>query len=99
MLGSIQPFPGSRILIQHMLDRACIGYCFSYGNYEAASQQFYVRANEGNPYLMTYFGDTSDMEDGAYEVQPGRFAGLAGVSMHGQRRGFVHHPAARGTDE
>ena len=70
VLGSIQPFPGSRILIQHMLDRACIGYCFSYGNYEAASQQFYVRANEGNPYLMTYFGDTSDMEDGAYEVKP-----------------------------
>jgi hypothetical protein len=70
VLGTIQPFPGSRILIQHMLDRACIGYCFSYGNYEAASQQFLVRANEGNPYLMTYFGDTSDMEDGAYEVPP-----------------------------
>ncbi len=70
VLGTIQPFPDSRILIQHMLDRACIGYCFSYGNYEAASQQFLVRANEGNPYLMTYFGDTSDMEDGAYEVPP-----------------------------
>jgi hypothetical protein len=70
VLGTIQPFPGSRILIQHMLDRACIGYCFSYGNYEAASQQFLVRANEGNAYLMTYFGDTSDMEDGAYEVPP-----------------------------
>ena len=70
VLGTIQPFPGSRILIQHMLDRACIGYCFSYGNYEAASQQFRVRANEGNPYVMTFFGDTSDMEDGAYEVKP-----------------------------
>jgi hypothetical protein len=70
VLGTIQPFPRSRILIQHMLDRACIGYCFSYGNYEAASQQFYVRANDGNPYLMTYFGDTSDMEDGSYEVKP-----------------------------
>jgi hypothetical protein len=70
VLGTIQPFPGSRILIQHMLERACIGYCFSYGNYEAASQQFRVRANQGNPYVMTYFGDTSDMEDGAYEVTP-----------------------------
>ena len=70
VLGSIQPFPGSRILIQHMLDRACIGYCFSYGNYEAASQQFRVRANQGNLYVMTFFGDTSDMEDGAYEVTP-----------------------------
>jgi hypothetical protein len=70
VLGTIQPFPGSRILIQHMLERACVGYCFSYGNYEAASQQFWVRANERNPYVMTYFGDTSDMEDGAYEVAP-----------------------------
>jgi len=70
VLGTIQPFPGSRILIQHMLDRACIGYCFSYGNYEAASQQFRVRASDGNRYLMTYFGDTSDTEDGAYEVKP-----------------------------
>ena len=70
VLGTIQPFPGSRILIQHMLDRACIGYCFSYGNYEAASQQFRVRASDGNRYLMSYFGDTSDMEDGAYEVKP-----------------------------
>jgi hypothetical protein len=70
VLGTIQPFPGSRILIQHMLERACIGYCFSYGNYEAASQQFRVRASDGNPYVMTYFGDTSDMEDGSYAVTP-----------------------------
>ena len=70
VLGTIPQFPGARVLIQHMLDRACIGYCFSYGNYEAASQQFWVRASEGNPYLMTYFGDTSDMEDGVYEVKP-----------------------------
>jgi hypothetical protein len=70
VLGTIQPFPGSRILIQHMLESACIGHCFSYGNYEAASQQFRVRADQGNPYVMTYFGDTSDMEDGAYEVKP-----------------------------
>ncbi len=70
VLGTIQSLPGSRILIQHMLERACVGYCFSYGNYEAASQQFRVRADQGNPYVMTYFGDTSDMEDGAYEVKP-----------------------------
>ena len=71
VLGTILPFPGSRILIQHMLDRACIGYCFSYGNYEASSKQFRVRASEGNPYVMTYFGDAADMEDGSYEVKPG----------------------------
>jgi hypothetical protein len=69
VMGTITPFPGSRILIQHMLDRACIGYCFSYGNYEAASGLFRVRATPGNPYVLTDFNSTADMEDGTYEVQ------------------------------
>jgi hypothetical protein len=69
VLGTIKPFPGSRILIQHMLDRACIGYCFSYGNYEPASGQFRVRTTPGNPHAMFDFDDTSDMENGTYEVQ------------------------------
>jgi hypothetical protein len=69
VLGTIKPFPGSRIPIQHMLDRACIGHCFSYGNYEPASGQFRVRTTPGNPYAMFSFDDTADMEDGTYEVQ------------------------------
>ena len=43
------PFPESRILVQHIADRACIGHCFSYGNYEPASAQFRVRANPAQP--------------------------------------------------
>jgi hypothetical protein len=69
VLGMIPPFPGSRILIQHMLDRACIGYCFSYGNYEPAAGLFRVRAAPGNPYAMTDFNSTADMEEGSYELQ------------------------------
>ncbi len=52
VLGTIKPFPGSRILIQHMLDQACIGHCFSYGNYEPACAQFRVRTVPNNPYAM-----------------------------------------------
>ena len=69
VLGMIPPFAGSRVLIQHMLDRSCIGYCFSYGNYEPAAGLFRVRATPGNPYAMTDFNSTADMEEGRYEIQ------------------------------
>ncbi len=64
------PFPESRILVQHIADRACIGHCFSYGNYEPASAQFRVRATPRNRYAMFSFDDAVNMEDGSYEIQP-----------------------------
>jgi hypothetical protein len=64
------PFRDSRVLVQHIADRACIGHCFSYGNYEPASAQFRVRANPGNLYAMHSFDAAVNMEDGSYEVQP-----------------------------
>src|SRR5271170_1174955 len=64
------PFPDSRVLVQHIADRACIGHCFSYGNYEPASAQFRVRANPGNLYAMQSYDAAVNMEDGSYEVQP-----------------------------
>jgi hypothetical protein len=70
ILATIGTFPGSRVLIQHIVDRACIGHCFSYGNYEAATQQFRIRARPGNPYVMTNDRDTAAMEDGFYAVRP-----------------------------
>jgi len=37
--------PDSRVnAYLHMVDRACLGWCFSYGNYEPSSGQFSVRA-------------------------------------------------------
>ena len=69
VMATIETFPGSRVLIQHIVDRACIGYCFSYGNYEPATQQFRIRANLGNPYVMTNDRDTAAMEEGFYSVR------------------------------
>lgn len=37
-----------RVGFEHILDRACIGRCFSYDNYEPSSGQFRVRAVPGN---------------------------------------------------
>jgi hypothetical protein len=70
VLATILPLPGSRISIQHIADRACIGYCFSYGNYEPGSAEFRIHALPGNPYVMSSFDAVPDMEEGTYEVQP-----------------------------
>ncbi len=70
VMATIEPPWESRILIQHMIDRACIGYCFSYGNYEPSTGVFRVRSTPGNPYVLNNYSDAVDMEDGYYTVQP-----------------------------
>jgi hypothetical protein len=69
VMGSVHKAQESRVLIQHILDRACVGYCFSYGNYEPPSEVFRVRARAGNPYAMTAPTDTASMEEGDYTVE------------------------------
>ncbi len=63
--------PGSRVfLIAHTLDRACLGHCFSYGNYEAPSGWFRVRVKHDNPYVVTRGSDSLAIDMGKYVVQP-----------------------------
>lgn len=70
VMATILPPPGSRVLIQHIIDRACIRRCFSYGNYEPGSGLFRVRASPGNPYVLASYDLAIDMENGGYVVQP-----------------------------
>jgi hypothetical protein len=70
VMGTILPPADSRVTIQHILDRACIGYCFSYGNYEPGCKMFRVRANPGNPCVLSDYSLAVEMEDGYYTVQP-----------------------------
>src|SRR3984885_1265673 len=61
----------SRILfINHMVDRACIGRCFTYSNYEPASRQFHIRARPGSPLVTDSVDSSQAMEDGKYVVRP-----------------------------
>ena len=53
----------------HLIDRACIGRCFSYGNYEPATRQFRVRAAAGNPIVVTRYADSYAMQTGTYEAK------------------------------
>lgn len=80
--AAVQTFPtGSRVVglfltnsthgnpYWHILDRACIGHCFSYGNYEPCSLQFRVRATRGNRYVLCDYDDVTAVELGNYIVQ------------------------------
>jgi hypothetical protein len=53
----------------HLVDRACIGFCYSYANYEPATNQFRIRADYGNPFVLARFEDTMAVEHGAYRVR------------------------------
>jgi hypothetical protein len=57
--------------IYHSIDRACIGRCFSYANYEPSSLQFRVRALPGNYYVSTSVDQSDDMSSGGYIVKKG----------------------------
>ena len=69
IISTIWPFAGSRLLIDHVVDRACIGQCFSYGNYEPSSGQFRVRAQPGNPFVLSDFGSADEVESGNHIVR------------------------------
>ena len=73
--------PGSRVtsaiwttsdlplLSNHIADRACIGHCFSFGNYEPGSGQFRVRAMPGNQIVAPDVKTSMAMQTGTYIVR------------------------------
>lgn len=70
VMGTILPPKDSRVPLQHILDRACIGHCFSYGNYEPGTAMFRVRAMPGNPYVLSNYDLAVEMEEGDYTILP-----------------------------
>lgn len=69
VISTIWAPPGSRIsFIGHAVERACIGHCFSYANYEPASGEFRVRVQKGSPVVTASTDDAEDMASGEYEV-------------------------------
>ncbi len=62
--------PGDfRIGTLHVVDRACVGHCFVFSNYEPSTSQFRVRVREGSPVAVASADDSEDMQFGTYEVQ------------------------------
>jgi hypothetical protein len=70
VIATISEPQGSRMeFISHMVDRACIGRCFSYANYEPSSGQFRIRVRQGSPVVTASLEDSEDMQGGTYEVR------------------------------
>jgi hypothetical protein len=60
---------GSRLwFVNHMVDRACIGKCFAYANYEPSTGQFRIRVHHGSPIVTDSPDDAASMESGDYVV-------------------------------
>jgi hypothetical protein len=60
----------SRIqFVHHIVDRACIGHCFTYSNYEPSAGQFHLRVLPGSPIIAYRAADAQEMEAGNYIVR------------------------------
>lgn len=56
--------------IAHSVERACIGRCFSYSNYEPSSGQFRVRVRPGSPVVTDSADKSEAMSSGDYVIEP-----------------------------
>jgi hypothetical protein len=54
----------------HVADMACIGRCFSYANYEAATGQFRIRASGPNAVVASSMATVHEIEDGTHVITP-----------------------------
>ena len=68
---SVVDDPGLRVnAITHMIDRICIGRCYSFANYEPSTAQFRVRAVAANPMVVKTYAESWDLQTGVYMVRP-----------------------------
>lgn len=70
VVATIVTLPG-RVVTRHIIDRVCIGRCFSYDNYEPSTGQFRVRAKPGNPFVMADMQSAEAAQFGDYVIQAG----------------------------
>lgn len=73
----------------HMIDRACIGRCFSYANYEPATAQFRLRAVPGNSYVASTYRDSWELQSGQHIRRSGELP-LMCVGLDTAGRFAVH---------
>jgi hypothetical protein len=70
VIPTLASTPDSRIqFVHHIVDRACIGHCFTYSNYEPSSAQFHVRVTPGSPLIAYSAANAQEMEAGNYIVR------------------------------
>jgi hypothetical protein len=70
-------------LVGHTLDRACIGRCFGYANYEPSSKAFRVQVKGESPVVVTTDAESGALQVGTYVVKP-RDLPLAQIYLRGR---------------
>lgn len=55
--------------LTHMIDRVCVGRCFSYANYEPSTAQFRIRVLGDNPIVAADYGDSYRLQRGTYVLK------------------------------
>lgn len=70
VVATIDPPLKYRFQLRHIIDLACLDYCYAYGNYEPATHQFRVRASEGNQFMVSRVQDSLEIDAGTYVVPP-----------------------------
>jgi hypothetical protein len=68
-LATVHDPPDYQARFIHIVDRACIGHCFLFSNYEPSTKQFRIRVREGSPVVASSVDDSEDMQSGLYDVQ------------------------------
>lgn len=64
--------PDFRPQYEHLVDRACIGHCFLYSNYEPSTLKFRVRVNKkGSRMVASTVTESEDLQFGNYDVEDG----------------------------
>ncbi len=62
--------PSYRPQYEHLVDRACIGHCFLYSNYEPSTGKFRVRVRrEGSRLVASVVDESEDLQFGNYDVE------------------------------
>ena len=70
VIATIWSPPDSSIFFtNHLVDRACIEWCFAYSNYEPSTGQFRIRARPGSAIAIADTDASGKMETGDYVVQ------------------------------
>ena len=55
--------------LTHVIDRVCLGQCYSYANYEPSTAQFRIRAIADDPIVGSNYTDTWMIQAGIYQVK------------------------------
>jgi hypothetical protein len=67
---SLVDLPYARVnALAHMIDRVCVGRCYSFANYEPSTRQFRVRVTADNPIVIRTYSDSWALQTGAYRVK------------------------------